>query len=119
MKNLKALSDGELHLETDGLVKEERRVGTEILHRLRENERRRLYASMGYSSLFQYCVEALKYSESAAFRRISAMRLLAEIPEVEGAIQEGRLSLSTACQAQSFFLAQKKQGAVLPKREIL
>jgi hypothetical protein len=123
MKNFKSVSNGELLNQTKSLVAEERRVGLEILHRLREIERRRLHLELGYSSLFTFCVEELKYSESAAYRRIQAMRVLVEIPEIEPQIQEGKLSISTLSQVQSFCQAQKKENAIQigleEKKEIL
>src|SRR5690606_9264736 len=48
-------------------------------------------------------VNELKYSEAQAGRRISAMRLLRELPQVEEKIQSGSLNLSNLCQARSYF----------------
>lgn len=48
----------------------------------------------GYDSLFQYLVQGQKYSEGAAQRRISAARLLKDLPEIENKIQEGALNLT-------------------------
>ncbi|MBC7396333.1 MAG: hypothetical protein H7333_02725 [Bdellovibrionales bacterium] len=61
-----------------------------------------------YPSLFEYAVKALGYSEAASFRRISAMRLMKQIPEVKTAIDEGRLNLSQLTQAQAFFKQEEK-----------
>ncbi len=121
--NIKKLSDSELLGRTQELVARERKLSTEILHHLMEVERRRLYALRGFSSLFEYCVKNLGYSESAAQRRISSMRLLREIPEVEEKIQSGHLSLSVLSQAQSFFRneakVQERPLAVEAKKEVL
>ncbi len=121
--NIKKLSDSELLGRTQELVAKERKLSTEILHHLMEVERRRLYAIRGFPSLFEYCVKKLGYSESAAQRRISSMRLLREIPEVEEQIQAGRLSLSVLSQAQSFFRNEakslEKPIAVETKKEVL
>jgi hypothetical protein len=48
-------------------------------------------------------VTCLHYSEGQAGRRIQAMRLIKEIPEIEQKIESGALSLSNISQAQSFF----------------
>ncbi len=121
--NIKKLSDSELLGRTQELVAKERKLSTEILHHLMEVERRRLYALRGFSSLFDYCVKSLGYSESAAQRRISSMRLLREIPEVKEKIESGVLSLSVLSQAQSFFRneakVQEKPLAVDAKKEVL
>src|SRR5436190_23256062 len=95
------------------IVGEERRITTEVLHYFREAERRMLYAEAGYSSLHEFAVKELKYSGSAADRRIKAMRMIREIPEVEGKIQSGNLSLTTVLQAQIFF----QQKAKLDKKK--
>src|SRR5580700_6628743 len=100
--NLKSLSAPELLSRTKTLAAEERRVSADVLHHLREIERRRLFAEAGFSSLFAYCVEELRYSEGAAYRRINAMRLLKECPEIEDAIRDGSLSVSSASEVQRF-----------------
>jgi len=52
MTDLKKLGNSELLEQTHSLVKEERRIGIQILHRLKEISRRRIYLELGYSSLF-------------------------------------------------------------------
>jgi 5-methylcytosine-specific restriction endonuclease McrA len=88
-----------------------------VLWHLRENERRMLFAQMGYRDLKEYCVKELKYSEGSAWRRISAMRLLKEIPEVEAKIQTGELNLTQVTMAQSHF--REVKATLAEKREIL
>lgn len=107
MKNLKQLSDSGLYDRTKEKVKEERSITVEVLQLLREVERRRNF--MGWSSLHEYCVKELKYSDPAAQRRISAMRLLKELPEIEEPLKDGSLNLSTVCADQVFFRAEKKE----------
>ncbi|MEQ1876171.1 MAG: hypothetical protein ABL958_05965, partial [Bdellovibrionia bacterium] len=106
MQSFSSLSDNQLHDRLSVKVQVERNITLEILHLLRETERRRKYR--GYSSLFEYCVRELKYSESSAQRRISAMRLLKEIPETESALRNGSLNLSSVAAAQSFFRQEYK-----------
>jgi len=127
MGNLKELSDAALIERTQELVGIERDTTTKVLEHLREIERRRLFSSLGMSSLFQYCVEILKYSESAANRRISSMRLLKSLEpqtaaEIKLKVENGSLTLSHLAQAQSFFTKESKNNAVLNnggKKEIL
>lgn len=92
------------------LVAEERQLTTQILELLREVESRKLFLPMGYPSLFEFCTKELGYAEGAAHRRISAMRLIKDVPEVQNKILSGELSLSVASQAQSFFNNQKKKN---------
>ncbi len=127
MEILRKLPDQVLLDQTSALVKVERETTTQILHHLQELERRRLFAVLGFSSLFSYCVESLGYSESSAQRRISSMRLLKSLEpevakEVETKIQEGTLSLSVLAQAQSFFQEEAKANhalSSLEKKEVL
>lgn len=102
------LNDEELHSTLLQKVQLERDLTIEVIHLLRLVERRRAFR--GYSSLFEYCVKELNYSESAAMRRISAMRLLKELPETETAIKDGKLTLSNVSAAQTFFRTEQKIG---------
>ena len=106
--NLKTLTDSLLLSKTKSLVQSERQLLTEILHHLREVERRKLFSDLGYSSLFDYAVRELGYSEGQAGRRIQAMRLLRELPQLEAKIESGALNLSHLSQAQSYFREAKK-----------
>ena len=104
------LTDEKLLDETQSLVKQEREITLKVLHHLREIERRRLFSALKYESLFNYCVQHLKYSESSAQRRIQAMRALRDLPEIEEKIETGVLSLSNLATAQSLFYQEKKLG---------
>ena len=115
--NLKHLTNPQLHLQTVSRSEHERATTIEILWHLRENERRMLYAEMGYRDLKEYCVKELKYSEGSAWRRISAMRLLKEVPEVETNIQSGDLNLTQISLAHSHFREVKSSPS--EKREVL
>jgi hypothetical protein len=116
--NLKSLSDEALHTSILGLVREERRLLIEVLHHLREVERRMLFAERGHPSLFEYCVGELGYTRSAAQRRIDSMRLMRQVPEVEARIAEGSLSLTHLADAQRFF-RQEEIREVDKKREVI
>lgn len=121
-QELKSLSHSELISRTSALVAEERRVSTEILWHLREIESRRLFSEMGFGSMYEMLTRHFGYSEGSAHRRLSASRLLKEVPEIEPALKEGKLTLTTASLAQNFFQAEKKSGtAYTPaaKQELL
>ncbi len=107
----------ELHrnilVKTEKLVREERKITTEILECLSEIESKMIYAEMAYSSLYEFCVKHLKYSEGSAHRRISAMRLLKGLPmkyqnETTMKIKSGELSVSNLCIVNGFIKADKK-----------
>jgi 5-methylcytosine-specific restriction endonuclease McrA len=116
--NLKKLPDAELLRQTHSLCALERKTTLEILHHLREIEARALFART-HSSLFEFCVKALGFSEDQASRRISAMRLLREVPEVEAQVERGELKLSQLAQVRSLVRTEKKEtGRVVPKAEV-
>lgn len=101
--NLKHVTDKTLLNDTRELVLKEREHLTRILHHLKEIDVRKLYSDLGYSSLFAYCVRELGYSESNAYRRIQACRMLVMLPEIEQKIENGKLSLTNISQASQFF----------------
>lgn len=108
--NLKHLSNSDLLTSTKTAVSEERANTSRVLHHLREVESRGLHLELGYSSMFSYCRGELGYDEDQTNRRLAAMRLLRELPEIETKIASGKLSLTNLNQAKSTFnkLAKKK-----------
>ncbi len=116
--HLKYLSDEALLKNTRDLAAREREVTLQVLHHLREVERRYLFAALTYSSLFEYCVKELGYSNGSAQRRIASMRLFKELPEIEERISDGSLNLSLVSRAQTFF-NQEKIKSVEIKKEVL
>lgn len=101
--NLKHLTDEQLQADAKILVRREREILTQVLYHLKEIESRKLYAAYGFKSLFEYACLELKYSSDQAYRRIDAMRLLKEIPEIARKLDSGELSLSNINQAQKHF----------------
>ena len=106
--NLNHVKDKDLLTQMRHLIQSERDLLVSILHHMREIERRRLFTDLGHSSLFDYSVGELRYSEGQAGRRIAAMRLLKDLPadaaaRIEKKITTGALSLSNVQQARSFF----------------
>lgn len=101
--NLKHLSDEELHQRTKDCVQKEREFLTTVLYHLKEIDRRRLYSALCYKSLFEYAEKELKYPGDQAYRRISAMKLLKELPELESEISNGNLTLTHLSEAKRLF----------------
>lgn len=95
------LSSLDAHALSDrlrALAGEERDLQADFLLHLDELDRRRSFAELGYPSLWEYCLRALHLREGAAGRRIDAMRVLRRFPQLEAALRDGRLCLSTLCQ---------------------
>lgn len=120
--NLNSVSDQELFEKIRFLTREERRITSEILQLLREIARRRLYAKRGHESLFTFLVNELGYDEASAYRRVSAIRVIDAVPEIEQTLEQGKLTVATVAQAQTFFQQEKKRDNPCSperKREIL
>src|SRR4051812_21822376 len=115
--NLKALTRDELLDETRKQVATEKSATLALIECLREIDARRVFLEMGFGSLHEFAIQYLNLSEGAAHRRISAARLIAQIPEVKPALESGKLNLSTITLAQTAF--RRKSYSVTEKKEIL
>ncbi len=96
-KLFSSLTDKELVDSIEESAQRERSVSIEILDQLAEMDRRDIHLDLGFRSLHSYCVSRLRYSESAAGRRICTARTMVKCPEIRGMIADGRLNLSTVC----------------------
>jgi hypothetical protein len=111
--NFTSVSNTTLIEKTKALAARERELGVLVLHHLREIESRQLFIKAGFSSLFDFTVKVLGYTEGAADRRIKAMRLLSALPLAEQAgvaqsLSSGELSLSNLSTLQRFLINEKK-----------
>ena len=92
--SLKRLSDSDLIKKLKKCRGAERAVLVKILRCINEVEQRRLYVPRGYASLYEFCTDVLKYSRSAAMRRIHAARCIDRFPQVAAMLSSGELSLT-------------------------
>ena len=112
---LMKLASEDLIGEIKNLFQTERKITRDILDRINEVERRRLYAERGFSSLFEWLTKEIGYSHPAAQRRIQAARLLREVPEAKAKLESGELNLTTLCKVQTVIQAEEKRiGQKLP-----
>ena len=103
ISSLSGLPDQVLLAHTSSLVLHEQALQLAVLDHLREIHARHLHLRLGFSSLFDYAVRELGYSEGAAWRRIKAMRLCSDTAGSRERLQDGSLSLSAAAQLQNTF----------------
>jgi hypothetical protein len=94
-------NDRNLITEIRSLAKAERLITRKLLEKIALAHERRLYADLGYPSLLAWMMADLHYSKSAAFRRISAARLIQDIPEAKVMVEEGHLNVTTLTQLKS------------------
>ena len=116
------ISNDELILRMQKLVRTERKVMHLVLLHIAEIESRKLYADLGFDGMYSYLTQGLGYSESAAYRRLQSARLLKQIPSVAESIEDGSLNLSQLTQVQKCLKQSAKQGetiSVQQTREVL
>ena len=104
-----ALSDDRLLSRTKELSRIEHHLEVVVIDHLREIQKRRLYLRRGFSSLFDYAVRELGYSDAAAWRRIKAMRLCADVEGARERLQNGTMTLNAAAQLQHAFDRQERK----------
>src|SRR3989344_747546 len=86
----------ELHEKALGIVRRLQSVEFELIEVLMQMDELRGYLELGYSSLYDYAINALKLSEASASNFITVARKSKIIPELKLAIQEGELSVAKA-----------------------
>jgi hypothetical protein len=114
--NFKNLTDAELLSATKNASQKEKAATFALLLHLIEVDQRKAYSRGPHSSLFDYVVRALGYSESQASERINAVRLIRENKVAKEHIESGALSLSNAAQIQRFMNHERRLSRKLPER---
>src|SRR3970282_1096318 len=91
---LPTLSDRDLLAELERAVGQERQAAADVIALLMEVDARKLYAQQSCSSLFTYCVQALHFSEHAAYLRIETARAARRFPLILDRLANGSLHLT-------------------------
>jgi hypothetical protein len=107
-KPILSCREADLIANLKAAVASEKSASLQVLEYLSEVNTRRLYAVGSCSTLFEYVVRELGYSETQASERINSMRLLQDIPDVKTMLTQGILSMTTAAQIQRFIKNEKK-----------
>ena len=94
MRSPSDLGNDELLQSLGELVVSQHRLTSALVAHLAEVDTRRLHVEAGYPSLFQYCLEVLKFTEDEAYRRIAVARVARLHPAAFGLLEGGELSLS-------------------------
>ena len=63
---------------------------------LQQIEAQFVFRELGYTSMYQYCLERHKISESRAYELIYVSRKCTEVPQLKAAIETGTVSISAA-----------------------
>lgn len=116
--DLTKTSNEEILSRLERLTKSERKITHLILWHILEVDTRRLYLKLNYDSLYKYLTQHLNYSESAAYDRIQAMRILKQVPEVATKIEDGSLHLTQLVRIEQSLKQEKRLGNNHSKEQI-
>src|SRR5437762_1551716 len=91
---LKSLADDELLVGLSKIVQRRNQITAEFVAYIAELDERKLFLELGFSSLFEYCVVALRLCVSTAGRHIAAARVCRKHPEAFAMVARGELHAS-------------------------
>ncbi|MGZ3769291.1 MAG: hypothetical protein ACXVCR_13370 [Bdellovibrio sp.] len=114
---VQTLADKDLVEQVRQLFNKEKKIGDAILLGLREIKQRRIFAALGFSSLFEMLVKFYHLSETASYQRVNALKLIESVPEAQDALFNGEVSLSNAALVQSFIQRSEKEAKTLMSKE--
>ncbi len=100
MHDFKSRSDQKIISELRLAIQEERKITLQILNLINEAHSRRLYASAGFSTPFEWLTKEFGYSAAAAMRRLDSARALREVPSIENKIETGEVNLTNLAKVQ-------------------
>jgi len=116
---LSGISNHEVLNQMDRLVKSERKITHTILNHINEIESRRLYAELGFDSMFKYLTRHCGYGEDSAYRRLQAARVLKKNPEIALKLEQGSLNLTQLTQVQKCLKQERKVGVIFNPEQTL
>jgi hypothetical protein len=93
-EEMRSISDDELLRRLSELLKQSRRVESNLVAHIGEVDARRLYAREASSCMFSYCTKVLHLSEAEAYLRIAAARASRKYPMLLTMLSDGRIHLS-------------------------
>jgi hypothetical protein len=88
------VSDEALLADLAALVTADLQTTAALLAHIAEVDARALYLPAACSSMHQYCLRVLRFSEDAAFKRIRAARAARKFPQIFEAIARGLVNLT-------------------------
>ena len=103
------------HIKNEKLLKyfslavlKEREAISEVISYLCHIWERKLYAKLGYSSLFNFLIEKHQYSKASAYRRIQAAKLVHREPRVLEYLKSAKLNLTTLGMIEPYAMGEKQ-----------
>jgi hypothetical protein len=111
---LKSVSDDDLLHRLSELLRQSRRVESELVAHIGEVDERRLYAREAFPSMFAYSTEVLHLSEHEAYLRIAVARASRKHPMLLTMLGDGRLHLSGIAKLAPY-LTKANRGTLLAR----
>src|SRR3989304_936487 len=93
-QELHSISDDGLLRRLAEVLRQSRRVESDLVAHIGEVDARRLFAREASSSMFTYAIEVLHLSEAEAYLRIAAARASRKYPILLAMLSDGRIHLS-------------------------
>jgi len=105
------------------IIQRYRHEEQKLISVLQQIEGQFVFRELGYASMFQYCIERHKLSESRAYELIYVSRKCAEVPKLKAAIETGAVSISAAKRIGSVVTEENaelwiSQAATLKQKEL-
>ncbi|MCM2282757.1 MAG: hypothetical protein NDI61_13030 [Bdellovibrionaceae bacterium] len=112
-----------VHAQTCEAVERLKSCEAELIRCLQEVDRFLVHRFLGYNSLFQYSLHALKLSEAQSYAYITVARKAQDLPQLQEAITKGDLTVSKAVRITSVINEANQQKWIglaleLPKRDL-
>lgn len=120
--NLRKLNDDQIIFGLHSEIKKEKQTTANVVRYIDEVDRRKLYLNYKCTSIFQYLLTVEKYDNSSAQRRIDAMKLLRQLPEIEMDLEKGSINLTQTAQFTTLVREKEKTVGKLEleqKRELV
>lgn len=112
------MTDKQLNTSLEIHIKREKEETLVVLKHLLVVDARRMYADLGFSSLFSYLTDHWGYTRAEAYVRICALRLMKEVKGVTEKMEKGSLSLTNAKELnEKMRQAEEKTGKVLSEEK--
>jgi 5-methylcytosine-specific restriction endonuclease McrA len=117
--NFSKISNQELQFRLEKLIRIERKTTHLMLWHINEIESRKLFAELGFSSMFEYLTKHFGFGESSAYRRIQSARLLKQIPHLAEKLEEGSLNLTQLTKVQTCLKKEHQKVDIQMAEQIL
>ena len=93
---LEQISSEELDRSAQAIAAREKHDAAQFVAHIAEIAARNYHLVLGYSTLFEYCIQRFHLSEGSVYRRTQVARVCRRFPQILAAISEGRLHLTGA-----------------------